>query len=404
MNRRHFIKLVGAGSFLNFIPAHAVGVAGSDLRGYIRTNWSRDPYALGSYSFFAKGSNRSHVRALAKPLNDRVYFAGEACHPKYNSTVHAAYESGLIAAESIRKFGHERIAIVGAGASGLAAAQELSYLECEVTVFEGRDRVGGRIWTDDRLGVPLDLGASWIHGIKGNPLVDLADRLGLPMAKTGDDMVIRGEGGRLIEEEDIPDWLDEVIEIQHSLGAGSESINDRAYWIDRNYGGSDVVLPRGYEGILNSLKGSYETELNTEVVTIRYDDGGVVLTLKSGVERGFDAVLVTVPLGVLKSGKLEFNPPLPASKLKAIDRLGVGTLDKVYLLFEEIFWDRDATWIVTPENGLPQGEFNQWLNLYPIIAEPVVLAFNGAAPALKLAGLSDDEIVQRAVAALRSSY
>ena len=45
-----------------------------------------------------------------------------------------------------------------------------------------------------------------------------------------------------------------------------------------------------------------------------------------------DAVLVTVPLGVLKKGDLRFNPPLPERKLGAIQRMGFGTLNKVRVM------------------------------------------------------------------------
>ena len=42
-----------------------------------------------------------------------------------------------------------------------------------------------------------------------------------------------------------------------------------------------------------------------------------------------DAVLVTVPLGVLKTGRIAFNPPLPTWKGNAIERLGFGCINKV---------------------------------------------------------------------------
>jgi monoamine oxidase len=71
------------------------------------------------------------------------------------------------------------VLIVGAGIAGLAAAQTLQQAGRTVTVLEGRDRVGGRIHTSDALAVPFDLGASWIHGIRGNPLTALAADYGL---------------------------------------------------------------------------------------------------------------------------------------------------------------------------------------------------------------------------------
>jgi monoamine oxidase len=50
-------------------------------------------------------------------------------------------------------------------------------------------------------------------------------------------------------------------------------------------------------------------------------------------------VIVTVPLGVLKAGDIKFTPRLPDNKQYAIDRLGIGFYDKVYLEFEACFWD-----------------------------------------------------------------
>ncbi|MGB1109660.1 MAG: FAD-dependent oxidoreductase, partial [Gammaproteobacteria bacterium] len=71
-----------------------------------------------------------------------------------------------------------RILVVGAGLAGLAASGELRRLGHDVTVLEARDRLGGRIWTSrDLAGLPLDMGASWIHGVDGNPLSALADQI-----------------------------------------------------------------------------------------------------------------------------------------------------------------------------------------------------------------------------------
>jgi monoamine oxidase len=71
------------------------------------------------------------------------------------------------------------IIIIGAGISGIAAARSLKAKGYNVLILEARNRIGGRIWTDNSLGIPLDLGASWIHGITNNPIKQLADQFAL---------------------------------------------------------------------------------------------------------------------------------------------------------------------------------------------------------------------------------
>ena len=74
--------------------------------------------------------------------------------------------------------GKKRIVVIGAGLAGLAAARELQKRGHEVVIVEARDRIGGRIWTSTQWpDMPLDFGATWIHGVSGNPLTDLAEEI-----------------------------------------------------------------------------------------------------------------------------------------------------------------------------------------------------------------------------------
>ena len=66
--------------------------------------------------------------------------------------------------------------IIGAGMAGLAAAQTLRKAGKRVLILEARERIGGRTFTSRAWSdAPMDLGASWIHGVRGNPLTKLAD-------------------------------------------------------------------------------------------------------------------------------------------------------------------------------------------------------------------------------------
>ena len=66
-----------------------------------RTRWAADPFAFGSYSFFANGSTPRDVEALAASVGGRVFFAGEATSSNHPATVHGAFASGLRAAQEL---------------------------------------------------------------------------------------------------------------------------------------------------------------------------------------------------------------------------------------------------------------------------------------------------------------
>jgi monoamine oxidase len=74
--------------------------------------------------------------------------------------------------------------IIGAGIAGLAAGDYLRRNGWGVTILEARERVGGRVWSraDWKGKNPIDMGASWIHGISGNPMAEQAQREGIRTA------------------------------------------------------------------------------------------------------------------------------------------------------------------------------------------------------------------------------
>jgi phytoene dehydrogenase-like protein len=82
------------------------------------------------------------------------------------------------------------VIVIGAGVAGLAAARRLTREGFAVTVLEGRNRIGGRVWTDVIDGVPMDVGAGWIHGPDGgNPIATLATKATARTFITNDDSI-----------------------------------------------------------------------------------------------------------------------------------------------------------------------------------------------------------------------
>src|SRR5215472_14375297 len=70
------------------------------------------------------------------------------------------------------------VVIVGAGAAGIAAARRLTTSGLSAMMLEATARVGGRAWTCNVAGLPLDLGCEWLHSAERNPWTRVAEAAG----------------------------------------------------------------------------------------------------------------------------------------------------------------------------------------------------------------------------------
>jgi monoamine oxidase len=427
-----------------------------DPDAFVFTRWASDAFARGSYSFIGVGGSNDSRRDLAEALGDddvdRVFFAGEATSAAYAATVHGAYLSGLRAAREVDDEADDgaTIAVVGAGVAGLAAARHLRNAGYEVMVLEARDRIGGRVWTDDSTGHPLDLGASWIHGVDGNPLTGLARRAGVRTAVTHfDNQTTYGPDGTALSpaherrlERDYRYFMREIegpredLEDDVSLGAAIDSVAYRdgdwtpaelrdldysvntmleheyagdvdelsLFWWDAGseFDGHDVLFPdTGYEWLPTMLAEGSDVRLGHVVQRVEWGATGVSLVTDRGPFAVAHAV-VTLPLGVLKAGDVEFVPAMPAYKQRAMSTLGMGVLDKLWLRFPRVFWDADAELLgyISPIKG----RWSEWYSLAKHTGEPILLGFNAATHARELEARSDGEVVAEAMSVLRTIY
>src|SRR5206468_3408379 len=108
----------------------------------------------------------------------------------------------------------------------------------------------------------------------------------------------------------------------------------------------------------------------------------------------------TLPIGVLKSGSVEFVPALPASKQAALGRLHSGVIDKLVLRFPRTFWDTRKNFLFRTKP--PDDRFVWWLNGQPFTGQPILICFVTTDVALQTEGMSDNEVVQRLMAVLRA--
>jgi monoamine oxidase len=93
----------GIDAMAAFAADELAALFGEDVRKQLRplaaSAWRADPFACGSYSYALPGHADDRAR-LAAPVDDRLFFAGEACSPNFFSTAHGAYQTGLDAADA----------------------------------------------------------------------------------------------------------------------------------------------------------------------------------------------------------------------------------------------------------------------------------------------------------------
>ncbi len=339
----------------------------------------------------------------------------------------------------------QTVIVIGAGVAGLAAARELVQLGWKVTILEARDRTGGRVYTQQYKGAAIDLGASWIHGIEGNPLTEIATQLGLKHQPTALENScfydVNGTAlnpqasGNLIQRYRclLSDTVQTPFNADKSVASAvpwlfpspliSESEQRYLTWIKAafaSYMGADVfhhswaylnddspfpganhLLMGGYAPIVEYLARGLDIRLGQVVQQVIYNSEYVVVNTGNS-QFVADRVIVTLPLGVLQSGQVEFKPPLPATKQQAIERLGMGVLNKIILCFPRCFWQAEIDFIGYVSDN--SGDSPLLLNLLPHVGSPVLVAFLGGETATKREKLKDTELVKQVMASLHLMY
>lgn len=340
-----------------------------------------------------------------------------------------------------------QVIVIGAGIAGLAAAAKLQANGYRIQIIEGRERIGGRIWTsrawDD---MPVDLGASWIHGVTKNPITDLADTTGIERTPTDyeNSLVYTMEGeeladadvelleeqlmtlldatAALVEDTDdmsLADAIQQVLSehaesldqtslnfsinsmIEHEYAADVEELSAQYWDNDSEVMGGDVIFLDGYDQILDQLKTGLTIHTEQHVKAIDYTTESIIITTDTAT---FEAehVIITVPLGVLKQGTIRFIPPLDTPKTEAITLLKSGLLNKTWMRFPTAFWPKEPEIINYIDEQ--KGRWAEFLNLYHYTDKPILLGFNAGSYGHMLESRSDAEIIADGMHVLRTIY
>ncbi|KAM9365199.1 peroxisomal N(1)-acetyl-spermine/spermidine oxidase-like [Pholidichthys leucotaenia] len=130
-----------------------------------------------------------------------------------------------------------------------------------------------------------------------------------------------------------------------------DDIDLRGFYAYKSLPGVDCTFPRGFDGLIEKLMSEFPSDLvkyNWPVRCVHWNDtesaiNTVIVECEDGEKISADHVVVTVPLGYLKKHHSTlFCPPLPAHKLKSIEKLGFGTCNKIFVEFESPWWDADC--------------------------------------------------------------
>jgi len=214
-----------------------------------------------------------------------------------------------------------KVIIIGAGASGLAAAKVLEKNNVDYKVLEASNRYGGRLKKDTILAdFPIDIGAEWLHSAP------------ITLNK------LKGKYGDEIDEELIPYHLDCT-----AIWNGTEYKVNSSWQNDFRYN----FLPESkfknttwYDFVNENIAKTVLQNIhyNSPVVSIDYSNNKVSVITTDGTTYEADRILVTVPIGVLKSEKISFIPEIKQERKDAIDEITFHPGFKVVMKFSDKFY------------------------------------------------------------------
>lgn len=323
--------------------------------------------------------------------------------------------------------------VVGAGTAGLAAARRLHAAGTRLVVLEARDRVGGRVYTRHDLGpTPVELGGEFVHGHYAQTW-ELVREHGITTVEMKESSDHEPDGASVHDEawrnlpepgprETMADYLarhglrGESIprEIRY-IDVDNEPLsrwNARALrdWLmpsrangDEVYGEHDFRVPGGYDQIVDVLAEGLPITFEATVSGIDYTDpDGVTVTYRTNGalhQVVASAVVITLPVGVLKHNDVTFTPALPHSHQEAIQAFGLVDVAKLIYVFPGQVLPEGVT-VLDDEGHVPPS----WLSGSHGMAsrsETVLVGWAAGDSARRLLRVERDEALDLGLASLR---
>jgi monoamine oxidase len=334
------------------------------------------------------------------------------------------------------------VLVIGAGMAGVTAARELARRGLSVTVVEGRDRVGGRLWSiRDFCGEPVEAGAEFIHGVGARtwPEVQAAGLATRPCPLIRHTLFNLGGATRWLPWILLHPGVWPAFPILRAIRKAEPPDRSAREFIDaRGYRGrartiaqmtltahlpgsveevgmlglvADGVLhletglnhrlDEGYDTLASRMASGLDIRLGFAVEAVEWGSEGVTVRSTAGEELRARTAVCTLPVGVLKSGSVRFDPELPESKRTALEGIEMGPVLKLLLHFRERFWPEWAANI-----GCGTGPVTlYWPVFYRSERKPPVLTAYCTGPrAAQLSKLGEDEALEIVLEDLRRLF
>lgn len=227
-------------------------------------------------------------------------------------------------------------------------------------------------------------------------------------------------------------YLDMAIksEIEHEYASSADNMSLRMFDTDTEYPGPDAVFPRGYNQITDVLAaeintpqpGNHSAQCNSgsscgskillecAVHRVEYMSGSKLSNTRSyvqiysskGVFRA-SKVVITLPLGVLQANSVQFEPPLPQSKLTVIQKMHMGAACKVFLEFPTVFWPRNHVFhLISSNSDRHLDVFN--LHTYNKGAGKILMVYYGGPQAYLSESMTEEALVEEIMSSFRAVW
>lgn len=220
-------------------------------------------------------------------------------------------------------------------------------------------------------------------------------------------------------------WHHANLEYANAVSVNQLSLSGWDQDIGNEFEGEHSEVIGGFQQVPRGLWQSpsrLDIRFNSPVRTVRYQTDGsqsgkaVKIECSNGETYEADQIVLTTPLGVLKSGSVEFQPPLPDWKQDVIARMGFGLLNKIILVYEKAFWEpeRDMFGLLNeaeidasmrPEDySAKRGRFYLFWNCIKTSGKPVLVALMAGDAAHYAEATSNDQLVKEVTDRLDSMF